>query len=84
MRYFMDEYEEHIKDKRCRAGQCKELTQYFIGENCIGCGKCKRECPVGCIDGKPKERHVINQDKCIKCGTCFKACPLKPKAVVLR
>lgn len=84
LHYFMDEYEEHINEKRCRAGSCKDLTQYFIEDNCIGCGKCKRECPVSCIDGTPKERHVIDQDRCIKCGTCLKTCPVKPKAVVLR
>lgn len=84
MRYFMDEYKEHIEENHCEAGQCGALTKYFIEENCIGCGKCKRECPVGCINGQAKERHVIDQNRCIKCGTCLKACPLKPKAVVLR
>ncbi|MDO5026432.1 MAG: NADH-quinone oxidoreductase subunit NuoF [Tissierellia bacterium] len=84
LRYFMDEYKEHIEDEHCRAGKCRDLTKYFIEENCIGCGKCKRECPVSCIDGKTKERHVIDQDKCIRCGTCRKVCPIKPKAVVLR
>ncbi|WP_102398990.1 NADH-quinone oxidoreductase subunit NuoF [Haloimpatiens massiliensis] len=84
LKYFKDEYEAHIKDKKCPAGSCSDLLEYYIGENCVGCGKCARSCPVGCIEGNIKERHVIDTSKCIKCGTCMEACPLKPKAVVKR
>ncbi|MDP4088547.1 MAG: NADH-quinone oxidoreductase subunit NuoF [Bacillota bacterium] len=77
MKYFMDEYEAHVKEKRCPAGNCKGLLRYNISEKCIGCTKCSRGCPVNAIEGKVKVKHVINQDKCIKCGVCFNACPVK-------
>ncbi len=73
---FREEYEAHIKEKRCPAGVCQELTTYFITDKCIGCTKCARNCPVSCIDGKVKELHVIRQDECIKCGTCQEVCPV--------
>lgn len=73
---FRDEYETHIRDKRCPAGVCRALTSYFIGDRCIGCTKCARNCPASCIDGNVKERHVIDQDACIKCGTCQDVCPV--------
>lgn len=76
IQYFRDEYEAHIKDKRCPAGSCSELLEYFITDKCIGCTKCARNCPVSCIDGKVKERHVIRTDECIKCGTCMEVCPV--------
>ncbi|WP_163192977.1 NADH-quinone oxidoreductase subunit NuoF [Clostridium thermarum] len=77
MKYFMDEYEAHIKEKRCPAGQCKPLLSYEITDKCVGCTKCSRSCPVEAIKGKVKEKHVIIKDKCIKCGACFNACPVK-------
>ncbi|GMG97667.1 NAD(P)-dependent iron-only hydrogenase diaphorase component flavoprotein [Tepidimicrobium xylanilyticum] len=76
MKYFRDEYEAHVYEKRCPAGSCQALLQFFITENCIGCTKCARNCPVSCISGKVKERHVINTDECIKCGTCMEVCPV--------
>ena len=81
MKYFMDEYEAHVKEKKCPAGNCKGLLKYGISEKCIGCTKCSRGCPVNAIEGKVKVKHIINQDKCIKCGACFNSCPVK--AIVL-
>jgi NADH-quinone oxidoreductase subunit F len=77
MKYFMDEYEAHVREKRCPAGVCQSLLQYHVTDKCIGCTKCARQCPVSCISGKVKEKHVISQDKCIKCGACMTACPVK-------
>ena len=76
IKYFRDEYEEHIRDKKCRAGECKALMQLHIDpELCKGCGLCKRNCPVDAITGEVKQTHVINTEKCIKCGTCINKCP---------
>jgi NADH:ubiquinone oxidoreductase subunit F (NADH-binding)/(2Fe-2S) ferredoxin/NAD-dependent dihydropyrimidine dehydrogenase PreA subunit len=77
MKYFMDEYVAHVKEKRCPAGVCQALLQYHISDKCIGCTKCARQCPASCISGNVKSLHVIDQDKCIKCGACQTACPVK-------
>ena len=77
MTYFIDEYHAHVNQKKCPAGRCKKLVGYEIDDKCIGCTKCTRLCPVKCISGKIKEKHVIDQDKCIKCGACFEECPVK-------
>jgi NADH-quinone oxidoreductase subunit F len=76
LKYFWDEYEAHVKEKRCPAGVCQALLQYHVTDKCIGCTKCARNCPVSCISGKVKEKHVINQEKCIKCGACQTCCPV--------
>lgn len=78
IRYFRDEYEAHIRDKKCPAGVCQALLQYKINEDkCKGCGICAKQCPASAISGKIKEPHVIDQDKCIKCGACMAKCPFK-------
>ena len=75
LRYFMDEYKEHIDDKKCRAGKCKGLLRYtIITEKCVGCTACARVCPVSCISGERKKPHTIDTAKCIKCGQCFEVC----------
>jgi ferredoxin len=76
LKYFYDEYEAHVKEKRCPSGVCQALLQYTITDKCIGCTKCARNCPASCISGKVKELHVIDQEKCIKCGACQTACPV--------
>jgi len=77
IRYFRDEYEAHIRDKRCPAGVCPALIQYTIDpEACIACGKCRKECPTEAITGEKKVPHEIDQAKCIKCGTCKEVCPV--------
>ena len=75
IRYFRDEYEAHIHDKRCPAGVCKALLNYVIDPaKCTGCTLCSRKCPVSCISGEVRKPHVIDQSKCIKCGTCMDVC----------
>ena len=78
MRYFMDEYLEHVNDKKCRAKECKNLTQIVIDEEkCKSCGLCQKNCPVNAIEGEARDKRKINQDKCIKCRTCISTCPFK-------
>ncbi len=75
LKYFEDEYLEHIQDGKCRAGSCKDLMQYkVVTEKCIGCTVCARKCPVNCIEGERKAPHFIVQEKCVKCGACYEAC----------
>jgi len=71
---FREEYEEHIHHKKCRAGVCSSLLSYTINDKCVGCGACKRVCPVDAIEGTRKEKHRIDQNKCIKCGQCYQTC----------
>ena len=77
LQYFRDEYEAHIKEKRCPAGVCTGMTKYSIHEACKGCGLCIKECPVEAISGEKKTLHKIDQFKCIKCGACLPKCPFK-------
>ena len=75
LRYFRDEYEAHIKEKRCPAGVCKALLSFHIDrDKCKGCTLCARNCPADAIVGSVKNPHFIDTDKCIKCGTCIEKC----------
>lgn len=78
LKYFRDEYEAHVIEKRCPAGDCKALRVIQIDPAlCKGCSKCSKTCPVGAISGKIKEPFSINTKTCIKCGACMAACPFK-------
>ncbi|GAG23910.1 unnamed protein product, partial [marine sediment metagenome] len=82
IRYFRDEYQSHIRDRKCPAGVCRELIRYLVDrEKCTGCLLCVKNCPTGSITGERKEPVTLNEDKCIKCGVCFEVC--KFKAVVI-
>jgi NADH:ubiquinone oxidoreductase subunit F (NADH-binding)/ferredoxin len=82
LRYFRDEYEAHIKEKRCPALACKELITYYIDpQKCQGCMTCLKNCPVGAITGGKNLVHLIDQNKCTKCGACFGVCPPRFGAV---
>ncbi len=76
LKYFCEEYEAHIRDKKCPAGVCSSLIQYSIQpEECRGCGICAKFCPVTAISGEPKKPYVIDREICIKCGNCKVKCP---------
>ena len=74
LRYFRDEYETHVRDKKCPGGVCKELITYTITDACTGCLLCRKNCPTEAISGEKKKLHIIDQDKCIKCGICMDVC----------
>ncbi len=82
LKYFLEEYEIHIKEKSCPALVCKDLIIYYIEpKKCVGCLLCLKSCPVDAISGERKKLHVIDHDLCIKCGACLEVCPPKVSAV---
>ncbi len=85
IRYFRDEYEAHIREKRCPAKQCRDLLRYNIDpDKCMGCGLCVYVCPADCIKGGEKHQpYYIEQENCTKCGACLDACPERFSAVIL-
>ncbi len=75
IKYFRNEYEAHIKEKKCPAGECSDLIEYYIDKDkCKGCSLCARNCPVSAISGQLKEHYTIDTNKCIKCGKCIQTC----------
>jgi NADH-quinone oxidoreductase subunit F len=83
LRHFRDEYEAHIRERRCPAGVCKELISFYIDpDKCKGCGLCKKSCPVDAVFAREKKLFCIDETKCIKCGGCYAVCPSKFSAVI--
>lgn len=83
MHNFEHEYIQHVTEKKCAAGQCKDLMQYIIDPDaCVGCTACVRVCPVSCISGERKEPHFIDQAACIKCGACFEKCKFNAISII--
>jgi len=82
IRYFRDEYEKHIREKKCPAGVCRDLIVYHITENCNGCTLCAKNCPTKAISGETKGIHRIDQNKCIKCGICLESCKFDAVEVI--
>ena len=76
LKHFREEYLAHVVEKACPAGVCANLTKYVVLDNCIGCTKCLKNCPVNAITGSVKQKHVIDLSLCIRCGACKKACPV--------
>ena len=76
LKYFRNEYEDHIYNKKCTAASCKALVTYSINDACKGCTLCSKHCPAGAISGSVKEKHVIDTAKCVKCGKCLDTCKL--------
>ncbi|MEE1300170.1 MAG: NADH-ubiquinone oxidoreductase-F iron-sulfur binding region domain-containing protein, partial [Acutalibacteraceae bacterium] len=75
IRYFRDEFEAHIKEQRCPAGECRDLITYSINKDkCVGCSACARQCPANAITGELKSPFTIDPDLCVKCGNCITAC----------
>ena len=82
IKYFRNEYEEHIVNKKCNAKVCRDLKYYdILPDMCTGCHICFKACPVKAISGNPKDIHIINQSLCIKCGMCLDKCPVKFSAI---
>jgi len=78
LRYFKNEYIDHIEHKKCTAGQCRALIKFTVDqEKCTGCTLCKRKCPVSAISGEVKKAHNIDADLCTKCGICISVCKFK-------
>jgi NADP-reducing hydrogenase subunit HndC len=82
LKYFREEYEAHVKEKRCPALSCKELIAFYIDpEKCKACMTCAKKCPSNAIISAKNQIHIVDQEKCTKCGTCFEVCPPKFRAV---
>jgi NADH-quinone oxidoreductase subunit F len=77
IKFFREEYDEHLTEGFCRAGVCKGMFVAGISESCIGCGKCLASCPVSAIKGEGKRRHAVETGACIGCGSCFDVCPVR-------
>ncbi|MTI67545.1 MAG: NADH-quinone oxidoreductase subunit NuoF [Firmicutes bacterium] len=75
LKHFREEYKAHVIDKTCPTGTCKDLLSFYITDECKGCTKCSKACPVDAIEGEVKQKHIIDRDKCIKCGECVSQCP---------